>query len=96
MGLNLRLDRFGCFKPGTTSEKIEGGKYKLNGIKKWIGNGNKDLVAIWARNTETKQVEAYIVENKKAEGFKSEVMKNKLAMRMVQNCQITLKDCIID
>lgn len=29
--------------------KVEGG-YLLNGNKRWIGNGNRDIVVVWARN----------------------------------------------
>ncbi len=33
----------------TTAEK-RGDKYILNGNKRWIGNGNRDLLVVWARN----------------------------------------------
>jgi len=26
------------------------GKYLLNGNKRWIGNGNGDLLVVWAKN----------------------------------------------
>lgn len=41
----------------TTVIKMEDGRYKLNGDKRWIGNGNKDVLIVWAKNTETKKVE---------------------------------------
>ena len=40
----------------TTAEKTSDNKYKINGTKRWIGNGNRDLLAVWARNTETKEI----------------------------------------
>jgi acyl-CoA oxidase len=30
--------------------------YVLNGTKRWIGNGNKDVLIIWAKNTENNKV----------------------------------------
>lgn len=77
----------------TTVKKVQGG-YLLNGNKRWIGNGNKDLVIVWARNTETNQVEGFIVENKWP-GVTSEVIKNKLALRIVQNCQLSFQDVFV-
>lgn len=45
---------------GTTVTKVNEG-YKINGVKRWIGNGNKDILAVWAKNTENKKVEGYIL-----------------------------------
>lgn len=35
----------------TTAEKVEGG-YILNGWKKFITNADRDILVVWARNTE--------------------------------------------
>jgi len=45
----------------TAVTKISDDKYRINGTKRWIGNGNRDLLVVWAKNTETKKVEGYIV-----------------------------------
>jgi acyl-CoA oxidase len=37
----------------TNVRRVEGG-YILNGNKRWIGNGNRDILVVWARNTESK------------------------------------------
>lgn len=68
----------------TNVKKVEGG-YLLNGNKRWIGNGNRDLLVVWARNQDNKQIEGFIIENA-WKGVKSEPIKNKLALRIVQNC----------
>jgi acyl-CoA oxidase len=60
----------------------------LNGTKRWIGNGNRDLLVVWAKNNANKNVEGFIIENK-WKGVKSEVIKYKLPLRSVQNCHIT-------
>jgi glutaryl-CoA dehydrogenase len=39
------------------------------------------------------QVKGFIVENKTTPGFSVEKMQNKIALKVVQNGQITLKDC---
>ena len=78
----------------TSVQKVEGG-YRLNGNKRWIGNGNRDIVVVWARNTENKKIEAFIVPIKNNPGFTSEVIKNKLALRIVQNCQLRFDNVFI-
>lgn len=40
----------------TTVTKTPEG-YRLNGNKRWIGNGNRDVLVIWARNTDNNKVE---------------------------------------
>lgn len=80
----------------TRAERVNGNQYKINGTKRWIGNGNRDLLVVWARNTESKEVEAFIVENKNVKGMTSEPIQNKLAMRIVQNCHITFDNMILE
>lgn len=67
----------------------------LNGQKKWIGNATfADLVIIWARDLGDGEVKGFIVE-KDNPGFSVEKIKGKMALRIVQNGLITLKDCLI-
>lgn len=44
----------------TTAKKVTGG-YLINGNKRWIGNGNRDLVMCWARDVDTKKVNCFVV-----------------------------------
>lgn len=53
------------------------------------------MVIIWAKNTETKKVEGFIVENKNAPGMTAQVIKYKLPLRVVQNCHITLNNVVV-
>jgi len=79
----------------TTCEKTEQG-WKLNGQKKWIGNATfADIVVIWARDVADQQVKGFIVRTD-TPGFSVEKIKDKMALRIVQNGLITLKDCIIE
>ncbi|WP_027526646.1 acyl-CoA dehydrogenase family protein [Bradyrhizobium sp. Ec3.3] len=100
-----RLEKIGCFgltEPLvgsgtggglTTTAKREGDTWVLNGQKRWIGNAPWcDISIIWARDVDDNQVKGFIVENKTTSGFSVEKMQNKIALKVVQNGQITLKD----
>ena len=77
----------------TTATPTKDG-FILNGKKRWIGNANKNFNVVWAKNTETKKVEAFIAENTRY-GIDLQVIKHKLALRIVQNCEITFKNVFI-
>ncbi|AQX06793.1 acyl-CoA dehydrogenase [Elizabethkingia meningoseptica] len=67
----------------------------LNGEKKWIGNATfADVIIIWARDLDDGEVKGFIVENGNP-GFSVEKIKGKMALRIVQNGLITLKDCLV-
>src|SRR5438309_2571148 len=100
-----RLEKIGCFgltEPLvgsgtggglTTTAKREGDTWVLNGQKKWIGNAPWcDVSIIWARDVADNQVKGFIVENKTTPGFSVEKIEHKIALKVVQNGQITLKD----
>jgi len=76
-----------------TTAKREGDTWVLNGQKRWIGNAPWcDVSVIWARDVADNRVKAFIVENKTTPGFSVEKIQNKIALKVVQNGQITLKD----
>lgn len=78
----------------TTCKKTTEG-WILNGQKKWIGNATfADLVIIWARDLDDGEVKGFIVEKDNPD-FSVEKIKGKMALRIVQNGLITLKDCLI-
>ena len=71
----------------TTSRKTDKG-YVLNGTKRWMGNANRQLLIVYARN-EKKDVEGWILQtHNKPKGWKSEPIKNKIGLRVVQNCHV--------
>jgi glutaryl-CoA dehydrogenase len=77
----------------TTTAKREGDTWILNGQKRWIGNAPWcDVSIIWARDLGDNQVKGFIVENKSTPGFSVEKIEHKIALKVVQNGQITLKD----
>ena len=76
-----------------TTAKREGDTWILNGEKRWIGNAPWcDVSIIWARDVADNQVKGFIVENKTTPGFSVEKIENKIALKVVQNGHITLKD----
>jgi glutaryl-CoA dehydrogenase len=76
----------------TTTARRDGDFWLLNGQKKWIGNATfADYVVIWARDEADNQVKGFVV-SKGAAGFSATKMRDKMALRVVQNAQITLED----
>src|SRR5271157_5742786 len=78
----------------TTTAKREGNTWIINGQKRWIGNATWcDVSIIWARDVADNQVKGFIVENKTTPGFSVEKIEHKIALKVVQNGQITMQDC---
>lgn len=79
----------------TTTCKRTASGWLLNGQKKWIGNSTfSDITIIWARDVDDNQVKGFIV-RKDNPGFQVEKIKGKMALRIVQNGLITMKDCLV-
>ncbi|WP_336830301.1 acyl-CoA dehydrogenase family protein [Sphingobacterium multivorum] len=78
----------------TTCRKTAEG-WVLNGQKKWIGNSTfSDITIVWARDLDDGEVKGFIV-RKDNPGFTVEKIKDKMALRIVQNGLITLATCIV-
>jgi glutaryl-CoA dehydrogenase len=78
-----------------TTCRREGDHWLLNGEKKWIGNSTfADLNVIWAREENSNQVKGFVV-GKDNPGFSVKKIENKMALRVVQNGLITLKNCLV-
>src|SRR5260370_14518528 len=77
----------------TTTARREGDTWVLNGQKKWIGNSTfAEINVIWARDEDSNQVKGFVVLRDNP-GFSVEKIKTKMALRVVQNGLITLKNC---
>ena len=75
-----------------TTATRDGDEWVLTGEKRWIGNGAMaDFVLVWARDTADQQIKGFIVEKERA-GFSASTIENKIAVRIVQNADITLRD----
>ena len=65
-------------------------EWVLNGRKRWPGNaGWCDIIVVYASDTKDKQVKAFVVE-KGTPGYSATKIQQKVALRMVQNADITL------
>ncbi|MEU3168292.1 acyl-CoA dehydrogenase family protein [Streptosporangium sp. NPDC006930] len=81
-----------------TTARREGDMWVLNGAKRWIGNATfADLIVVWAKD-ETDgadgAVKGFVVE-KGTPGFAATKIENKIALRTVQNADITLTNCLV-
>jgi glutaryl-CoA dehydrogenase len=80
----------------TVTAKRTNDGWVLNGQKKWIGNAPfADVTIIWARDLDDGQVKGFLV-RKGTPGFSVEKIKGKMALRIVQNGLITMKDCVVE
>ncbi|MDQ0924220.1 glutaryl-CoA dehydrogenase [Pseudarthrobacter sp. W1I19] len=78
-----------------TTAKREGDSWILNGAKRWIGNATfSDWVVIYARDVEDNRVKGFLVDAS-LEGFSAAKIENKIALRTVQNADITLDNVVV-
>ncbi|MGC5011861.1 acyl-CoA dehydrogenase family protein [Streptosporangium sp. DT93] len=78
-----------------TTARREGDMWVLNGAKRWIGNATfADLIVVWAKDEADGQVKGFVVE-KGTPGFAATKIENKIALRTVQNADITLTNCLV-
>lgn len=76
-----------------TTARRDGDHWVLDGAKRWIGNATfADLTVVWARDVADNQVKGFVVE-RGTPGFTATKIENKIALRIVQNADITLSDC---
>lgn len=77
----------------TTTCRREGDGWILEGKKRWIGNGTfADVVVVWTRDVADGEVKGFLVE-KGTPGFSSTKMVDKMALRIVQNAELSLESC---
>jgi glutaryl-CoA dehydrogenase len=85
----------GVAKGLLTTARRDGDTWVLNGAKRWIGNATfADVVVIWARDEADDQVKGFLVQ-KGTPGFVATKMTHKIALRAVQNADITLTDVAV-
>ncbi len=73
-----------------TSAQPDGDGWLLNGRKRWIGLGtHADLIVVWARDTGTGQVGAFVVE-RGTPGYHAAPIEGKASLRAIWQADITL------
>lgn len=77
-------------KAMSTTAEHKGSHWELNGAKRWIGNATfSDYVVIYARDVADDQVKGFLVDTS-WDGYRAELMENRIALRAVQNAEIHL------
>jgi glutaryl-CoA dehydrogenase len=78
-----------------TTARRDGDHWVLNGQKRWIGNATfADLTVVWARDVADNQVKGFVV-GRDTPGFTATKIENKIALRIVQNADITFTECVV-
>lgn len=78
----------------TRAERLEGGKWRLNGTKMWITNGTvADVAVVWAQTEEG--VRGFLVE-KGTPGFRAPEMHGKWSLRASVTSELVLEDVVVD
>ncbi|MBG6180656.1 acyl-CoA dehydrogenase family protein [Arthrobacter sp. CAN_A1] len=78
-----------------TTARREGDSWILNGAKRWIGNATfSDWVVIYARDLEDNQVKGFMVDTT-LKGYRATKIENKIALRTVENADITLDNVVV-
>jgi glutaryl-CoA dehydrogenase len=79
-----------------TTARRDGDSWVIDGRKKWIGNGSiADVVVLWARDVEDKQVKGFLVEPANP-GYDARVIEGKGSVRAVWQAEITLTGVRVD
>ncbi|SJN11750.1 Glutaryl-CoA dehydrogenase [Leucobacter sp. 7(1)] len=74
----------------STTARRTGGEWVIDGTKRWIGGAvSADVIAVFARDIEDKQVKAFLVP-RQAAGVTLNTIGGKIALRPMQNSTITL------
>ena len=98
--------KIGCFgltepdfgsNPGgmlTRAERLEDGRWRLNGAKMWITNGTcADVAVVWARTGDG--IRGFLVE-KDTPGFSAPQMHGKWSLRASVTSELVLEDVIVE
>ncbi|MEK6311252.1 MAG: acyl-CoA dehydrogenase family protein [Curtobacterium sp.] len=73
-----------------TTARREGDEWILDGEKRWIGNATfADVVVVWAKDVADDQVKGFLVTTD-SPGFTATKIEDKIALRGVQNADITM------
>ncbi|MFJ6301539.1 acyl-CoA dehydrogenase family protein [Arthrobacter sp. KFRI-F3372] len=78
-----------------TTARREGDSWILNGEKRWIGNATfSDWMVVYARDLADDKVKGFLVDTS-LDGFSASKIENKIALRTVQNADISLDNVVV-
>lgn len=77
----------------TTTAKLDGNEWVLNGSKMWITNGSiADVAVVWAKTDE--EIKGFLVERDTG-GFSTNEIKGKLSLRASDTAELVFEECRI-
>ena len=80
----------------TTAKLQRDGTYILNGAKTWITNSPiADIFIIWAKNTDTKEINGFIVDRSVSSGITTPYIPGKFSLRVSPTGMIYLNDVVV-
>jgi glutaryl-CoA dehydrogenase len=78
----------------TSARPLSDGSYLINGSKNWITNSPiADIFIIWARNTETREINGFIVD--RSAGIETPYIPGKFSLRASPTGMIFMKDVVV-
>lgn len=78
-----------------TTATRDGDTWTINGAKRWIGNATfSHITTVWAKDTADGQVKGFLVPTSTA-GYTATKIERKIALRPVQNADITLENVVV-
>lgn len=78
-----------------TTATRDGDTWTINGAKRWIGNATfSHITIVWAKDTADGQVKGFLVPTSTA-GYTATKIERKIALRPVQNADITLENVVV-
>ncbi|WP_066521233.1 acyl-CoA dehydrogenase family protein [Curtobacterium ammoniigenes] len=78
-----------------TTARRDGDRWILDGAKRWIGNATfADVVVVWAKDVDDDQVKGFLVTTD-TPGYRATKIEDKIALRAVQNADITLTGVVV-
>ena len=77
----------------TTCTRVGPGKWLLNGNKRWIGNANREMMVVFAKNTADNKVLGFLLHlDDSVKGLKREKIVRKMSLRGVANMQLDFEN----
>ena len=81
----------------TTCKQLPNGSWEINGNKRWIGNANRDVMVLFAKNVDSGKVHGFIVHlSDDRPGLKRHEIRKKMSLRGVANMQLYFDKLIVE
>lgn len=81
----------------TTCKQLPDKSWEINGNKRWIGNANRDMMVLFAKNVDTNKIHGFIVHLSDTNpSIKRQVIQRKMSLRGVANVQLHFNKLIVE